>query len=112
FVDLLRIDPRAAMAARERPGGVDKTSFKNAGGTALVRAIKKEIENSAQAALDAAQVILIRHAKELADLPEPTQEEIDAPREQTESFDQESTTAPAPKKAPAPVTRPVVEQPP
>ena len=113
FVDLLRLDPRAAMAARERPGGVDKTSFKNAGGTALVRAVKKEIENSQQAALDAAQVILIRHAKQLEGLPEPTLEDIDAPKANPISdFGHDSPTAPAPKKAPAPVTKPVVEQPP
>lgn len=111
FVDLLRIDPRAAMAARERPGGVDKTSFKNAGGTALVRAVKKEIENSAQAALDAAQVILIRHAKELEGLPEPTQEDIDAPKsKQASSFDHDTVAEQPAAKAPAPVSKPVPEQ--
>ena len=112
FFDLLRIDPRAAMAARERPGGVDKISFKNAGGTALVRAVKKEIENSEQAALDAAQVILIRHAKDLEGLPEPSKEDIEAPKTRvSSSFDSEGDTPAAPKK-PQAVTRPVEEQPP
>ncbi|NNE89351.1 MAG: hypothetical protein HKN27_14875 [Silicimonas sp.] len=99
FVDRLRIDPRAASAARERPGGVDKISFKNAGGTALVRAVKKEIETSAQSALDAAQVILMRHAKQLEDLPEPTTEELEAPRT-SEHF------APVPAKPTSPATPP------
>ena len=109
FVDVLKLDPRAALAARERPGGVDKTSFKNAGGTALVRAMKKEIETSAQAALDAAQVILIRQAKQLEDLPEPTLEDLNAAKSTEPSFEQE----PRPQaKAPAPVTRPISEQPP
>ncbi|MEP1629332.1 MAG: hypothetical protein ABJK15_12030 [Lentilitoribacter sp.] len=112
FFDLLRIDPRAAMAARERPGGVDKTSFKNAGGTALVRAVKKEIENSEQAALDAAQVILIRHAKDLEGLPEPTLDDIDEPKKGDPSFDQDNDAPVATQKTPTPVTRPVEEQPP
>ena len=107
FVDLLRIDPRAASAARERPGGVDKTSFKNAGGTALVRAVKKEIEISAQSALDAAQVILMRNAKQLEDLPEPTEEELEATSKPPEnSFDTPAEDLPEP-----PAVAPVEEQP-
>lgn len=104
FVDLLRVDPRAASAARERPGGVDKTSFKNAGGTALVRAVKKEIEISAQSALDAAQVILMRNAKQLEDLPEPTADELHMPAKPSEdSFD-------IPAAEPKPVAAPPIEE--
>lgn len=101
FVDLLRIDPRAAMAARERPNGVDKTAFKNAGGTEIVRTIKKEIELSQQAALDAAQVILLRHANELEGLPEPAPFEPYTPQS---TF--EDTQAPAAKVASKSVTQP------
>jgi hypothetical protein len=101
FVDLLRVDPRAASAARERPGGVDKTSFKNAGGTALVRAVKKEIETSAQAALDAGQVILIRNAKRLEGLPELTPEEVEASAKPSGNFDTPKPRAVVTTPAPA-----------
>lgn len=65
FVDVLRVDPSRAQEAKTRPSGVDKVAFKEAGGTQLVRTVKKEIDLVLQAALDAGEVLLARHAHKL-----------------------------------------------
>lgn len=61
FVDVISIDPRLAQAAKSNRKGVDKEGFEKAGGKAMVKVIKKEIETLRQSALDAAQIMLIRH---------------------------------------------------
>ncbi len=63
FADIIEFDGRAASKARSAPGGVDKEKFRAAGGPTLVRAMKREIEQIKKAALDAAQVILLRHVE-------------------------------------------------
>ncbi len=67
FVDVLSVDPRRAQDAKSAAGGVDKAAFKAAGGTALVKAIKKELDILVQSASDAAQVLCARHAQEATD---------------------------------------------
>ena len=64
FVDVLTVDPRRAQEAKARKDGVDKAAFKAAGGTELVATIKKEIDLLVQSALDAAEVLLLRHASD------------------------------------------------
>jgi hypothetical protein len=64
FADVIELDPLAASAARAAPSGVDKTAFKAAGGTDMVRLIKREIDLINRAALDAAQVLLMRLLQE------------------------------------------------
>ena len=60
FAEVIELDPLAASAARAAPSGVDKVAFRAAGGTDMVRTIKREIDLINQAALDAAQVLLMR----------------------------------------------------
>lgn len=62
FADLLYVDPRRAHAAKTRKGGVDKAAFKDAGGTVLVKTIKKEIDQNVQFGIDAAELLFARHA--------------------------------------------------
>lgn len=84
FTDVLTIDTKAALAAKSQHGGVDKEAFRAAGGAALVKAIKRELEVLAQSAMDATDVLLSRYGSEgpvedVADsqqvrLPEPVRE--------------------------------------
>lgn len=60
FADVLTVDPELALAAKAAPGGVDKEAFKAAGGTTLVKAMKRELDVMPQAAMDAAEVLLAR----------------------------------------------------
>ncbi|MEM9969777.1 MAG: hypothetical protein AAF762_01575 [Pseudomonadota bacterium] len=61
FVDVIQVDPRRAQEAKLRPGGVDKAVFKEAGGTAVVRALKREIDTLIQTALDGTELLLARY---------------------------------------------------
>ena len=45
FVEIIRVDPRAALDAKNAPGGVDKDAFRDSGGTQLVKTIKREIDH-------------------------------------------------------------------
>lgn len=87
FVDVLTVDPRAAQAAKSASSGVDKAAFKAAGGTDLVKAIKKEIDMLVQSASDAAEVLCARYAESAAPTPAASTPEPDTP---------ESDPAPAP----------------
>ncbi len=60
FSGVLGIDAAAACAARSHPNGVNKSAFSEAGGTAMVKTVKRELEAIRQGALDAGQVILLR----------------------------------------------------
>lgn len=62
FVDVFRVDPRQAQEAKSAEGGVNKEAFKASGGAQIVRTIKKEIELLTQSALDASEVLFMRHA--------------------------------------------------
>ena len=57
FVEIMRVDPRRAQEAKQAEGGVDKDAFREAGGTKIVKTIKKEIELLTQSAFDAADVL-------------------------------------------------------
>ena len=61
FVEVLRVDPRSAQEAKSAEGGVDKEAFKASGGAKIVRTIKKEIDLLVQSALDASEVLFVRH---------------------------------------------------
>ena len=65
FVEIMRVDPRRAQEAKQAEGGVDKEAFREAGGTKIVKTIKKEIELLTQSAFDAADVLLLRYADQL-----------------------------------------------
>lgn len=60
LADDLTVDARLALVAKEKETGVDKDAFRAAGGTALVRAMKHEIDFSLKSAFDAAQIILAK----------------------------------------------------
>lgn len=83
FVDVFCVDPRRAQEAKNHPGGVDKVTFKEAGGTQIVRTIKKEIEVLVQSALDTGEVLLARFADQVED-----QEEVPDTAALTEETDQ------------------------
>lgn len=79
FVEIMRVDPQRAQEAKEAEGGVDKEAFREAGGTKIVKTIKKEIDLLTQSAFDAAEVLLMRYADQLpsasaSESPEPTAE--------------------------------------
>ncbi|MEO0943450.1 MAG: hypothetical protein AAFY06_01220 [Pseudomonadota bacterium] len=82
FVEVLRVDPRRAQDAKAAEGGVNKEAFKASGGAQFVRTIKKEIELLIQSALDASEVLFMRHA-DVADATKnadlPTDQEEDWP---------------------------------
>ena len=71
FVNVHMVDARAAQAAKSKKGGVDKAAFRNSGGAAIVKDIKREIEHLRVSAFDGAEFILTRHnVPEASDLPE------------------------------------------
>lgn len=65
FVEVMRVDPLAAIEAKQRQGGVDKDAFRESGGAQLVRTVKKEIDLLIQSALDASEVLFLRYADQL-----------------------------------------------
>lgn len=65
FVEVIRVDPRAAQAAKDHPDGVDKVAFKETGGAHIVKTIKREIDILEQSALDASEVLFLRYADDL-----------------------------------------------
>ena len=67
FADAISVDPSEALAAKACDGGVDKEAFREAGGMALVKIIKREIEVLRQSALDAAELLLLRLEAETSD---------------------------------------------
>ena len=91
FVEVMRVDPLAAIEAKERRGGVDKVAFKDSGGAQLVRTVKKEIDLLVQSALDASEVLFLRYADQLE--PEDSAEprgEGDGARAPVETQDTEA----------------------
>ncbi|MEM7718521.1 MAG: hypothetical protein AAF222_04900 [Pseudomonadota bacterium] len=68
FVEVIRVDPRAAQAAKDHPDGVDKVAFKETGGAHIVKTIKKEIDILQQSALDASEVLILRYLDDLEKL--------------------------------------------
>lgn len=61
FVGVHMVDARAAQAAKIKKGGVDKKAFRQSGGSAIVKDIKKDIENLRVSAFDGAEFILTRN---------------------------------------------------
>lgn len=89
FVEIMRVDPRRAQEAKEAEGGVDKEAFREAGGTKIVKTIKKEIDLLTQSAFDAAEVLLLRYADQMpskisAEQPEPSEAEPTSPAPKAE----------------------------
>ena len=70
FVSVVHVDPRLAQAAKTNRNGADKEGFEQSGGKAIVKVVKKEIEVLRQSALDAAQIMLIRHDEDHDDMAE------------------------------------------
>ncbi len=97
FVSIIPIDPYAAMAALNAEGGVDKAAFKAAGGTELIKAVKKEIEMTLQAAIDTAEVIVTR---ELGEQPAPVAPKAKAPAAKAKPKKAEKPKKPRSKPAP------------
>lgn len=71
FADVIQVDPERAQRAKTRPEGVDKAAFKAAGGVQLVKTIKKEIDALTQSAMDAGEILLVRHADKLTTATAP-----------------------------------------
>ncbi|MEO0915418.1 MAG: hypothetical protein AAFY31_00285 [Pseudomonadota bacterium] len=65
FVEVIRVDPRAAQTAKDNPDGVDKVAFKETGGAHVVKTIKKEIDILQQSAMDASEVLILRYINDL-----------------------------------------------
>ena len=61
FRSVLQVDARAASAARSDAGDVNKAAFRGAGGTDLIKTMRREIELAERAASDAAYVLMKRH---------------------------------------------------
>ncbi|MDA9865170.1 hypothetical protein N9C96_00660 [bacterium] len=83
FGEVLLVDPRRAQEAKKGRNGVDKAAFKDAGGTQIVRTIKKEIDAFMQSALDAGEVLLMRYADQFDTVEEPLVREATAAFETT-----------------------------
>ena len=64
FAGVLRVAPRRALKAKIGPDGPDKEAFRQVGGIDFVRTIKNEIDILLQSAVDTAEVLLMRHARE------------------------------------------------
>jgi|GEM_PF-3631593 hypothetical protein len=89
FVDILRVDAEAALTAKASKGGANKDAFRAAGGMDFVRVVKSEISMLEKSALDAADVLLLRHASVLEQqITDPIDEilETDAPDVATRPF--------------------------
>lgn len=119
FKHVLPIDPVAAMTALTAEGGADKAAFKAAGGTELIRTIKKEIESTLQAAQDTAEIIVTREggfvpkaAPSETETPQPEAPKVAKPTKPTEASEKtgskaEDAPATPRKKREAAVTRPL-----
>lgn len=66
FIDTLVVDPRLALEAKNAVGGADKQMFRQAGGTDVVKAVKKEIDMLMRASTDTAEMILARFKEDAA----------------------------------------------
>ncbi len=77
FVEILRVDPRRAQAAKSAEGGVDKEEFKESGGAQLVKTIKREIDLLLQSSLDASEVLLLRYSDDADEAVEPSDDHED-----------------------------------
>ncbi|MCG6883996.1 MAG: hypothetical protein LJE62_09610 [Silicimonas sp.] len=78
FVEIIRVDPASALSAKCAEGGVDKEAFRESGGTHIVKTIKKEIDVLVQSALDAGEVLCLRYADQLPEVPEAAEDEVSA----------------------------------
>ncbi|WP_413718782.1 hypothetical protein [Silicimonas sp. MF1-12-2] len=77
FAGALSVDARLALHAKNRRRGVDKESFKAAGGTELVKIIKKEIDQLIKQSEDVVEILCLRYDAQLAE----TQETVVDPSE-------------------------------
>ncbi len=93
FADVLHVDPRRAHAAKTRKDGVDKAAFKDAGGTQIVKTIKKEIELNVQFGVDAAEILFARHADAHG------QANLASPPSSAEDGQKQASPKPAPSNA-------------
>jgi hypothetical protein len=74
FDKIVPIDVPRALRSRAATGGVDKDMMRGSGGTGLISAVLKQVDEGKQAAIDMAEVLLLQNAIELAELedtPEP-----------------------------------------
>lgn len=68
FDKVLPIDVPAALSARQPDGTVDKATMRVSGGTALIKAVLKQVDQGVRFATDMAEVLLLKHEKLLAPL--------------------------------------------
>lgn len=76
FIDVITVDARTALEAKNKPGGADTKTFREVGGAAVVKAVKKEIETLLRASTDTAEMILARYEEMSED--KATQEAVEA----------------------------------
>jgi hypothetical protein len=70
FNKIIPIATRAAIAARDSGGNVDKEAFRQSGGTALISAVLKQVDQGRRSALDLAEVLLLQNADALEAMDE------------------------------------------
>jgi hypothetical protein len=68
FNKVIPIATRAAIAARDTNGTVDKEAFRRSGGMALISAVLKQVDQGRRSALDLAEVLLLQNEDALASM--------------------------------------------
>ncbi|MCK0095857.1 hypothetical protein MWU60_09795 [Yoonia sp. F2084L] len=117
FNQVLAIGTLQAIAARRADGSVDKDMMRDSGGSALISAVLKQVDQGKQSAVDMADVLLHQHADLLADAPkaapaEPAPEPVaqaEAPPAVEPEPEAEIAAAPEPVTAPEPEPEPEPE---
>jgi hypothetical protein len=69
FNQVLAIGTKQAIASRRSDGTVDKDMMRESGGSALISAVLKQVEQGRQSAVDMADILLHQHADLLKNLP-------------------------------------------
>jgi len=88
FNKIIPIATPAAIGARGPDGTVNKDAFRESGGTALISAVLRQVEQGRRTALDLAEVLLLQNETALADL-----DAVLAASEEEESRDTAQETA-------------------
>lgn len=133
FSDILPISTLDAIAARRLDGSVDKDRMRGSGGSALISAVLKQVEQGRQSDVDMADVLLHQHADFLTQAPvvqeedasvlsavigatvkssepAPAQEPVAEPTPPPEvAVEPEAVPEPEPEPAPAPEPEVVAE---
>ncbi|WP_333714179.1 hypothetical protein [Yoonia sp.] len=110
FNKIIPIATRAAIAARDANGSVDKEAFRRSGGMALISAVLKQVDQGRRSALDLAEVLLLQNEDALASMDavmaaDEAQEAADDERFAQDAADRGARATPAAAK-PDPVATP------